>query len=376
METRCETPYGAFELRRSLDEQNRSLIAWSSADLYILNTLAERDVPEGASILIVNDSFGALTVALSSRFKVINYSDSFCARKFCRENLKRNGIDEKSCSFISPEEDLPQSVEHIIIKNPKSLAYLEFQLQLISKTYPAGTPVLATDMARNVHSSTVKLFEFYLGDVTTSLAWKKARLIMGQTDGNREPLNPYPLVYSPEGKDFSLVNYPNLFAYGRLDPGAAFMIHHMPEPKNKPREIIDLACGDGILALKAAGLWPNARFLCIDESHLAVRSARESFEYNGLRERADFLVSDVLEGVERESADLILCNPPFHDSHSLSTSTAMKMFEQSHEVLKSGGELFVIANSHLGYEKTLKRLFSKVKISDRNKKFVVIRAER
>jgi len=371
---RYETPYGIMELSRGSDERNRSLQAWNSADLYLLQKMEEFGLKEGSTLLLLNDAFGALTVPLARKFQVYCWTDSWCAEKHVRANLRENGIDDEEVLFLSPENSLPGEIDLVLLKNPKSLNFLEYILQEISNELRAGTKLLAGDMVRNIHSSTVALFETYLPGARTSMAWKKARLIEGVTGGPIADGYSFPVEYRPDGMSSTVLNYPNLFAFGRLDPGSAFMIENMPEPASVPRRIIDLACGDGILALKAAEKWPGASIFCLDESRLAVKSARESFEKNGLARKAEFAVADILEGVETDQADLILCNPPFHDNHSLSTTSALKMFSQSREALRDGGELFVIANRHLGYEKSLSRFFSKVSVCKSNRKFSIIRA--
>ncbi|MCP4130191.1 MAG: class I SAM-dependent methyltransferase [bacterium] len=303
---------------------------------------------------------------------MIFQNDSFCSQKECKNNLLVNGFKSKDVQFIHPDEVPEGKIDFIVLKIPKSLNYLEYLLQNISLIFPPGLPVIAADMAKNIHSSTVSLFEHYLEDVKTSLAWKKARLVLGETGGKVGNLKNFPVTYKPSDENFELVNYPNVFAHGRLDPGAAFMLSHFPYV-NKKDKIIDLACGDGILAVKAAFQWPDAKILCLDESYLAVKSAEASFVRNGIEERAGYQVGDSLEGVEKDSTDVVFCNPPFHNSHSLSTSTAIKMFHESYSVLKPGGELFIVANRHLSYEKQLSKIFGKVQIIKSNKKFSIIR---
>ena len=310
---------------------------------------------------------------LMAEFKVSFQGDSLCAEKNCRNNILENNIDTDNIDFLNPDEIPEDEISRILIKIPKSLNYLEYQLQYISSSLPPGIQVIAAEMSRNIHSSTVSLFEHYLKDIRTSLAWKKARLVTGKTGGSVTEKNSYPVSIKPAYEDFELINYPGLFSFGRVDPGAAFMMSNFPRVKNSS-VVIDLACGDGIFALKAALLWKESAVICTDESYLALKSAKESFEKNGLKGRAEFLRKDSLEGISESSADVILCNPPFHSSHSLSTSTAVKMFRESFKTLKKGGELFVVANIHLGYEKQLLRLFKKVNIVRTNKKFSIIRA--
>ena len=373
MNNKYETVFGAFVLNRNSEDNNRTLQAWSSADLYILDTIKEYALGKKASVLIFNDDFGAISVALAGSFTIYNYNDSLCSFRECEKNLKVNNLLTDTIHFLNPEDSLPDNIDLIVLKNPKSLNFLEYQLQLICEKYTHRIKVLAGDMSRNIHSSTVSLFEHYLKDAKTSLAWKKARLINGETDGHREEINHFPAEYKPLDESFSIVNYPNLFAFGRLDPGTAFLIDNFPFVAAKDR-IVDLACGDGILAVKAASKWPEASLLCVDESYLAVKSAKESFEKSGFTNTIEYRVCDVLEDVEENSADLVLCNPPFHDNHSLSTAVAYQMFNQSLNVLKAGGEFFVVSNKHLGYEKQLSKIFSKAIIIKSNKKFSIIRA--
>jgi 23S rRNA (guanine1835-N2)-methyltransferase len=368
-----ETGFGTYTVSRVNDESNRSLQAWNSADEYILKTLPDYKLADRSKILILNDSFGALAISLAGKYEVYSLSDSLCSQNAAKMNLAANSINEDAIHFINTEDALPESVSLVILKNPKSLNYLEYQLQLISSGYEKGIPVLAADMNKDIHSSTVDLFEHYLKDVKTSLAWKKARLIQGETEGTVTAINQYPVSYKPLEETFEVINYPNLFAHGRLDPGTAFLVANFPYVAAKDK-VVDLACGDGILALKGASKWPEASFLCVDESTLAIKSAKESFEKSGFPNPVEFRVCDILEGVEKNTADLVLCNPPFHDNHSLTTATAMKMFRESQAVLKEGGELFVVSNRHLGYENQLGKMFSKAQIIKSNKKFSIIRA--
>ena len=65
METEFITAQGKFSLQRLPARKRELLRAWDAADEYILKHLQDNALPEvGDRILIINDSFGALTVAL------------------------------------------------------------------------------------------------------------------------------------------------------------------------------------------------------------------------------------------------------------------------------------------------------------------------
>jgi len=78
--------------------------------------------------------------------------------------------------------------------------------------------------------------------------------------------------------------------------------------------------------------------------------------------------------VESESADLILCNPPFHQQNTVGDQIAVSLFKQSQRVLRKGGELWVIGNRHLDYHTYLNRLFGAHAVVASNSKFVIVKA--
>jgi 23S rRNA (guanine1835-N2)-methyltransferase len=62
-ETCLITPVGAFELHRYPARKRELLRAWDAADEYLLQKLSGQNLHQQHT-LIVNDSFGALAVAL------------------------------------------------------------------------------------------------------------------------------------------------------------------------------------------------------------------------------------------------------------------------------------------------------------------------
>src|SRR5699024_12784936 len=73
----------------------------------------------------------------------------------------------------------------------------------------------------------------------------------------------------------------------------------------------------------------------------------------------------------RRSSDL---NPPFHRHHTVDAEMAVALFAQAGRALSSQGELWVVANQHLGHEMRLRRYFQQVTRQARHPKFVLLRA--
>ena len=110
---------------------------------------------------------------------------------------------------------------------------------------------------------------------------------------------------------------------------------------------------------------------------MAVASARQNFDAAFARSReAEFRVTDCLQGIDDESRDLVLVNPPFHQQHSIGDSIAWNMFRDARRVLRKGGELRIVGNRHLAYHAKLKKLFGNCSNIAANRKFVILSAVR
>jgi 16S rRNA (guanine1207-N2)-methyltransferase len=375
MENLLRVGQGEFELNRLPKRPLELLRAWDAADEYLLNTLAEDMKPSADTrILIFNDSFGALAVALSS-FKPQAVSDSYLSQHATRLNLAANGLPEHSVKLINSLEPLKGLFDLVLIKVPKTLALLEDQLVRLHPHLMPTTQIILAGMIKTLPPSVWKMLERLVGPTTTALARKKARLIFASPDPERViPASPYPVCYRLEGSNYLVSNHANVFSRDSLDIGTRFFIQHLPA-RQDAFDIIDLGCGNGLLGLMAAERNPAATIHFVDESFMAVASAKENFyRAFGQERKATFRVGDGLTDFEPHSAGLILCNPPFHQHNTVGDQIAISMFKQSRKVLKKGGELWIIGNRHLNYHINLNQLFGKHSVVAANAKFVILKA--
>ncbi len=365
-------------LSRYPKTSDQSLRAWNSADEYLVEHVSENiTLDESSKILIINDQFGALTCSLSEHSPVC-WSDSFLSRTAITDNLKTNNLPEK-ISFIERVEDIPQAKTHfdlVIIRIPKHNSLLAFQLNSIAQFINHNTIIIASGMTKEIHNSTSALFSKHIGETTTSLAKKKARLIFSKpsstpkvSNENRyEDLNDIK-IYELENYDVKSYGLPGVFSRESLDIGSRVLLNYLPETKEN-QKLIDLGCGTGILGTIVAKDNSTLNLTFCDESFLAVESAKITYDKN-IGRSAEFHVTDVLAGLENDYYDHILCNPPFHQQNVQTLSIANKMFKQSALKLKDRGELRVVANRHLKYRPMLSQYFKSVKMISNDSKFVV-----
>lgn len=367
--------------RFPIGQVNRSLQAWDAADEYLINYLTDNNLIESQrNILIMNDAFGALTANLTQH-NVFCVNDSFISQQGIKNNIEQNYLSDEGISYLSSIDKLPESVDLILYKIPKSNALLIEQLIQLNDNYGPEVLFIATDRAKDIHSSTLKLFDKYLGETKTSLAVKKARLVFSTIQARQQQsISPFPTVWSltsviDTDKQFNVSNFSNVYAREKLDIGARYFIENLPTVKPNA-SIIDLGCGNGVIGLSILDQQPTANIICVDESYMALASAKQNIKDNFPEQytQCEFLLNDCLSGVEGGSVDLILCNPPFHQQTATTDHIAWQMFKDSHRVLKKGGELRIIGNRQLAYHIKLQRIFGNEKLIASNDKFVTTSA--
>lgn len=353
-----------------------NLQAWDAADQYLLRHIEENQLLRpGERILTMNESFGALSIALAE-YQPVMMSDSYLSAQALSRNLVLNNYQPDQVSFCDGLSVRADKFDLILIKIPKSLALLEDQLFKLHSLINSETIIIAAGMSRHIHNSTLALFETILGPTKTTLAWKKSRLILVEQNMNlNRGQSPYPDEFVVHlGEDFTISNHASVFSRERLDAGTRLLLENMPVSEHY-RQIIDLGCGNGLLGLVAALLNPEAALSFVDESFMAVDSARINFQRAfGDSRDAEFKVSNCLEGFETDSADLVLINPPFHQQHHVGDVIAWQMFTDARRVLRKGGEVAVVGNRHLAYHAKLKKIFGQCHQLASNRKFVVLQA--
>jgi len=377
MNDRMSTPWGEYELARFPEDPREQLRAWDAADTYLLRHLAESGTPLTGSVVVVGDRWGALATALSAH-RPTQITDSFLAQEATRANLARAGAEEDAVRLLTTQDAPPERIDVLLVRVPKSLALLEDQLHRLAPAVHEGTVVVGTGMVKEIHTSTLHLFERILGPTRTSLAEKKARLIFcTPLSGIAREANPWPYSYElPDGigqvSGRTVVNHAGVFCADRLDIGTRFFLQHLPRSRGAER-VVDLGCGNGVLGTAVALANPEAEVLFVDESYQAVASAEATYRANAQGD-AEFRVGDGLTDVPDGSVDLVLNNPPFHSHQATTDTTAWRMFSEARRALRPGGELWVIGNRHLGYHLKLRRLFGNSELVAGDAKFVILRA--
>lgn len=334
-------------------------LPWNSADELLLEHAAAN-----TPTLIFNDRHGALGCALP---EAEVWTDSFCAAQALEANATHNDIERAPARQWLNLATLTD-IKQVLIQIPKTHDLLKLQLSLIQRHWPEATVYLA-GMAKHVPVALLNWLENNAVHYEQSRVIRKARSVtLKGLSGFASANNQNWAGYTCAG--LSLNGLPGVFCRDRADMGSQVLLEHLPE--EIAGKVCDLGCGNGLLALTVKQRFPGAEVIAVDDSEFAVLSTLANARDNNLELKA--IQSNALSEVDT-AFDWILCNPPFHDGHRQLTQIADTMFRDAAAHLTPDGTLMVVANRHLPYYQSLKRLFSKVDALSADKRFTVYRCQ-
>ena len=378
-ETVVSTPRGQFEVVRPHTLAVSPLRAWSAADQLVLDELAIDDL---GRLLVVNDEFGALTVALAAS-EPVSWGDSALSRAAIDANLARNDLAALGSERHLGGDQRPTGLfDTIVVRVPKTLALLEYQLRLLRPDCGPNTRIVGAAMARHIHRTTLAAFEQYLGPTTSSLATRKARLlhvhsIEAPSTGDDTELAGTSFVTR---RNVTVVEAPGTFSAGHVDAGSGLLLDVLcDQAESLPRltaRVADLGCGNGVLSATMAKHRPQAHFALFDVSDLAIWSARQTWQANALApDRAAFVVADGFGATEPGSFDVVITNPPFHQGHARDGDLTDRLLADAAQALAPDGAIYVVAQRHLNMHTRLARSFTDVQVLSKHPTHVVLRAK-
>ena len=358
MNTKLQLDVKEYTLERYPKTEDKSLRAWSNAELLVLDYIADK---EAENIHTFNDRFGVWNCALQNKnlTTVWTYASQ---QKAITQNLTLNNFSD-AIIYKTPLEDL-KKVDLALIKIPKSLELFELFLQQIHKVAHENTEVVCGFMTKYFSASYLKIAEEYFEIVEQSRAWKKARLlVLKQPKTNIT----HRMLINEINWKCILHQYYGVFSSGKVDIGTQFLLEHL-QVKSNELQVLDVASGNGVIAYEVTQQNPKAKVTLVDDFNLAIASSQLNLE----NKKANFICADTLNELEQNSFDLVVSNPPFHFEHENNIEVALHLFKGVQNCLKPNGRFVLVANKHLNYTTHLKKLFKEVEVVKSNKKFEVI----
>lgn len=376
-------------LSRDPDFDAPELQAFDTADLLILTTAAER-IREArpGSIAVIGDRHGALTLGAAGPLGaagVRSYQDPLLAERALAQNAARLDLaDRYVAAQLGPE--LLEGAETVLVQLPRGLDALDEIAWKIARYAHPDVRVFAGGRVKHMTRAQNDVFARYFGEISAGLGWRKSRVVQAAKPlplpAGAEP--PFPKWGSDRELSFGLAAFGATFGGVKLDHGSRLLLQTLAadaagEPRMgawqeqvRPERVFDLGCGNGVLAVSAALALPRASVIASDQSDAAVRSTRLTAEAAGVAERIAIHRADGAEAVPDAWADLVLLNPPFHAGSTVHAGVAHRLIRDVARVLRPGGELRIVFNSHLAYRPLLTQAIGQVRQLARDATFTVL----
>ncbi|KXX57005.1 class I SAM-dependent methyltransferase [Rhodococcus sp. LB1] len=363
-------------LRRRPDVEAPNLTAVDAADRLILDEAAAAlSAACPGTLAVIGDHYGALTLGAAATHGSTGirvHQDPLTGELALAANAATVGLADRyrSCAL---SEELLAGATVVLMQLPRSLGELTEVAEAIARHADPSVVVYAGGRNKHISTAMNDVLGRSFSDVRATLGRQKSRVLIasGPVEVAQQT---YPVTDHLAEIGLDVVSYGAAFAGPKLDIGTRYLLDFLPRVNPRARAAVDLGCGTGILAVSLARLLPEVSVIATDQSSAAVASAAATARANGLDGRVRTLRDDAMSTLATDSQDVVLCNPPFHVGAAVHTGGASKMFTEAGRVLRPGGELWTVYNSHLGYRGRLQRLVGPTDVVGRNPKFTVTRS--
>ncbi|MBF0688339.1 MAG: methyltransferase [Cellulomonas sp.] len=361
------------DLRRYPDVEAPNLYAVDATDRLVLDEAAAAlaDAPDG-TVVVIGDRYGALTLGAIARHGVTGvrvHQDRLTGERALRANAERLGLGGFTSHGLTPE--LVAGARLVLLQLPRSLDALDEVAALVAEHADPSVVVVAGGRVKHMTTAMNDVLGRHLAVVEARLARQKSRALVASSP---RPASERPARRWPECAthgDLVVCAHGGAFAGTGIDIGTRALLAHLDQVPQTTGTAVDLGCGTGVLAVAVARLRPGMAVVATDESAVAVASARATVEANGVADRVTVTRADGAGDLPEASVDLVLLNPPFHVGAAVVPAAACTLFADAARVLRPGGELWTVWNSHLHYRPTLEQVVGPTRQVGRDPKFTV-----
>ncbi|MEV6070137.1 class I SAM-dependent methyltransferase [Nocardia sp. NPDC052001] len=365
-------------LRRYPDVEAVNLYAVDAADRLLLDEAADALAAAGDDrVAVIDDGYGALTLGAAAAHDLRGlrvHQDLLTGELALANNARQAGLTDRY-TVCELGERLLADVRVVLWRLPRALSGIAETADAIARYAAPEVRVYAGGRDKYLTPAMNAVLAESFGAVQASRGRQKSRVLLA-TDPKPVGELRFPLRNRLDDHGLEVVAHGAAFSGSRLDIGTRFLLDYLKRMKPDARDAIDLGCGTGILAVALAKARPCIRVTATDQSAAAVASTRATAAANDVADRITVLRDDAMSSAPDNSADLVVCNPPFHVGAAVHTGSAIKMFSETGRVLRPGGELWTVYNTHLNYRGVMERLVGKTEVIGRNRKFTVTRSVR
>ena len=264
----------------------------------------------------------------------------------------------------------------VLWRLPTALSAVEDYSEYLAGRLAPGSRIVAGGRTKHMTVAFNAALARQFSTVSASLGRQKSRVL--HVSGPRPGARRWPMRrYLPE-VGVTAVAHGNVFSTNRLDDGTHLLLRTMaraagdpvPDGRTTRGVALDVGSGSGIIATWLAQRgWTTT---AVDTSLSALGSTRLTARANKVHvtvRRADMLL-----GTKVNSVDLLVTNPPFHVRAAKDSRPTLEMIPEAGRVLRPGGEMWMVFNTHLPYLPELRRHIGITTVEAQDRHYVVARA--
>ncbi len=166
---------------------------------------------------------------------------------------------------------------------------------------------------------------------------------------------------------------PGLFSWNRIDEGSELLARHVPV--SLAGNVAELGSGWGFISDHLLRNCHDIDTLDIyDADADSFECARRNLGIIPTRVKAKPHWTDVTAGIGSRKFDAIIMNPPFHEGKHQDALIGLKFIATAAQALRTGGQLWLVANRQLPYENLLTETFAHMEKITETGSFKIIHA--
>jgi len=365
------------QLRREPDVDAPDLVAVDATDRLLLDEAAADLTAAPGGVVVVDDAHGALTVgavALHGARDVRVHQDLLVGELALAANADRTGFAGHHRSLPELGPDLVRGARVVLAKAPKSLEALRELAQVVAADADPDVTLYVGGRVKHMTLAMNDVLGTCFTDVHATLARQKSRVLVAR--GPQPVTSTFPVCRQHAELGLTVCAHGAAFAGAKVDRGTRALLAALPGAVPDATTAVDLGCGTGALAAALAAARPGLTVVAADASAAAVASATATLAANGLSDRVRVVRDDAAASLPDASVDLVVCNPPFHSGTTVSDTLAERLFAGAARVLRPGGELWCVFNSHLPHRDALRRIVGPTRQVTRDPTFTVTASTR
>lgn len=373
-------PYSPDALRRWPDLEASELFAIDAADRLILDeSAAARESAPAGTVVVIGDAYGALTLgaADAGATGIRSHQDTVTGERALDANARTAGLTDAFRS-LPLDASLLTGARVVLLRLPRALDELDDIARVIATHAHPDVTVFAGGRLKHMTVTMNEVLRRSFTELDVTHARQKSRVLIARGPVPSPTPEPRTAAHSVAGleRPLTVCAFGGAFAGTAIDIGTRFLLDQLTgaplEGGADSGDVIDFACGTGVIATWLALRHPDLSVIATDQSAIAVASTLRTLQANGVADRVSVSHDLGLTSRAGASARLIALNPPFHTGATVPThGVAEPLFAEAGRVLAPGGELWAVWNSPLNYRPALERLVGPTRQAARNAKFSV-----